>query len=206
MHIDHVVLIASNAEAKTAELRERFGLGAERGMFYPRAGTRHWFMPLLPPQGLEVLEIEDREAASTYADGQHMLACEARGGGVFSWCVLVDDLESVSARLGIEIFDYTLPQPDGTLRGWRAVSGPPNLPFFIDYPNNGDRAGRFRAIYDRVGHTSSPTRFNGLTISGSEQEHRDWLGPNDLPLEFVNGRLGVVEARVETAWGEAVIR
>lgn len=199
-------MLVANAAAKTTELRNQFGLGSERGMFYPRAGTRHWFMPLLPPQGLEVLEIEDREAALTSSDGENVLAVEARGGGLFSWCVLVDDLESVSDRLGIAIFDYTLPQPDGTLRGWRTVSGPPNLPFFIDYPNNGDRHGRFRAMYERAAHTSAPTHFSGLTISGSPAEHRDWLGPNELPLQYVAGDLGVVEARIATARGEAVIR
>jgi hypothetical protein len=206
MQIDHVAMLAADAESKTAELRKRFGLGSERGMYYPRAGTRHWFVPFLPPQGLEVLEIEDREAAHNTGDGKSVLACEARGFGLFSWCVFVDDLESVSERLGIEIFDYTLSQADGTLRGWRAVSGPANLPFFIDYPNNRDRAGRFLAKYEQVGHTSAPTRFSGLTISGSEAEHRDWLGQNDLPLLFTAGDLGVIEARIETAWGEAVIR
>jgi len=134
-----------------------------------------------------------------------VLACEARGFGLFSWCVLVDDLDDVARRLGIEIFDYTLVQPDGTLRGWRAVSGPPNLPFFIDYPNNGDRAGRFRAAYERVGHSSEPIGFSELTISGSAREHRDWLGPHGLPLRFVAGELGVVEARIATRRGDAVL-
>ena len=206
MQIDHVAMLASSAEAKTEELREQFGLGAERGMYYPRAGTRHWFVPLLPPQGLEVLEIEDREAAENGPDGKAVLDCEARGGGLFSWCVLVDDLEAVSRRLRIEIHDYTIAQPDGTLRGWRTVSGPPHLPFFIDYPNNGDRDGRFRAMYDRAGHTSAPTRFSRLTISGSAREHRDWLGPHDLPLRFAPGRRGVVVAQITTAEFEAVIR
>jgi hypothetical protein len=129
-----------------------------------------------------------------------------RGFGLFSWAVLVDDLESVSVRLGIPISDYTLAQPDGTLRGWRTVSAAPNLPFFIDYPNNGDRPGRIRAMYERAGHASAPTRISGVRIAGSEAEHRDWLGPNNLPLQFVDGDVGVVEARIETAWGEAVIR
>jgi len=206
MQIDHVAMLAADAQSKTVELRERYGLGAERGMYYPRAGTRHWFIPLLPPEGLEVLEIEDRAASRNTADGLNVLAVEARGFGLFSWCVLVDDLESISKRLGIEIFDYTLPQPDGTLRGWRTVSGPPHLPFFIEYPNNGDRAGRFMAKYESVGHSRAPTRFAGLTISGSQAEHREWLGPHELPLQFVPGEVGVVEARIDTAWGEAVIR
>ncbi len=206
MLIDHVALLAADAASKTAELRAQLGLGAERGMYYPRAGTRHWFVPLQPPQGLEVIEIENREAAQNGPDGQAVLACETRGFGLFSWCVLVDDLDAIALRLGIDIHDYTLAQADGTLRGWRTVSGAAHLPFFIDYPNNGDRAGRFRAMYERAGHTSAPTEFARLRISGSEREHREWLGPHDLPLDFIAGRMGLVEARIATAWGDAVIR
>ncbi len=206
MRIDHVAMLVPDAREATAELRRRYGLGAERGMFYERAGTRHWFVPLEPPQGLEVLEIEDRNAALQGPDGQAVLDCEARGFGLFSWCVLVDDLERVSERLGISIFDYTVPHRDGTLRGWRTVSGPRHLPFFIDYPNNGDRPGRFRELYERVGHESAPTSFSELTISGDPQEHLEWLGPNDLPLRFEPDQRGVVEARIATRGGQAIIR
>ncbi len=132
-------------------------------------------------------------------------ARELRGFGLFSWWVLVDDLDGTAARLGLELDDYTLPQPDGTLRGWRTAGGRPDLPFFIDYPRNGDRAGRLRAMYDRVGHTSAPSHFAGLTISGSEAEHAEWLGPHALPLRFVPGQRGVVEARIATAWAEVVL-
>jgi hypothetical protein len=175
-------------------------------MFYERAGTRHWFVPLEPPQGLEVLAIEDRDAALRGPDGSAVLASEARGFGVFSWCVLVDDLERVSDRLGIPIFHYTLPQPDGTLRGWRTVSGPSHLPFFIDYPNNGDRSGRLRAMYERVGHTSGPLGFSMLTVRGTAREHQEWLGPHELPLRFEPGQQGVIEARIATRRGEVVIQ
>jgi hypothetical protein len=206
MLIDHIAMLVPDARRVTSQLRRRFGLGAIRGMYYERAGTRHWFVPLEPPQGLEVLEIEDRAAALRGPDGRAVLDCEARGFGLFSWCVLVDDLDNVSRRLRIPIHDYTLPQPDGTLRGWRTVSGPPHLPFFIDYPNNGDRAGRLRAMYERVGHESSPVAFTELTVSGTPEEHLEWLGPHELPLQFQPGKLGLVEARIATQRGEAVIR
>lgn len=205
MVIDHVVMLVDDAQRATRELREQHGIGSERGMYFPLAGTRHHFVPLEPPQGLELLTIEDREAAASSNAGRSVLACEARGFGLFSWCVLVDDLEAVAARVGVEIFDYTLPQPDGTLRGWRSVSGSPNLPFFIDYPNNGDRPGRFRAAYERVGHASRPTAISELTISGSPAEHREWLGPHELPLRFVPGDLGVVEARIATGRGDVTL-
>jgi hypothetical protein len=51
----------------------------------------------------------------------------------------------------------------------------------------------------------TPTHVSGLTISGSEREHRDWLGPHELPLRFVDGVRGVCEARIATAAGAVVI-
>jgi hypothetical protein len=205
MVIDHVAMLVPDATRTAKELRREYGLGSEQGAYLPLAGTRGYNVPLTPPAHLEFHAIEDRERAEATEAGRIVLACEAVGFGLFSWSVLVDDLEAVADRLSIDIFDYTIPHGDGTLRGWRAVSGPPHMPFFIDYPNNGDRIGRWRAMYDRVGHSSAPTDFLELTVGGSESEMRDWLGPHDLPLRFVGGRQGIREARIGTADGEVVI-
>ena len=198
-------MLVPDAARTAEELRSKHGLGCEQGAYLALAGTRGYNVPLQPPAYLEFHAIENREVAESTSAGRIALAREAAGFGVFSWSVRVDDLTAVSARLGIEIFDYTVPHGDGTLRGWRAVSGPPHLPFFIDYPNNGDRVGRWQAMYERVGHSCAPTTFSRLTISGSESEMRDWLGPNELPLRFVSGNQGICEARIATADGEVVI-
>jgi Glyoxalase-like domain len=203
--VDHVVLLVRDAASSADDLRDWHGLGSERGPFLPFAGTRGYNLPLRPPAYIEILAIEDRLAARSSESGRRALACQAAGGGLLAWAVLVDDLEAVSGRLGLEIFDYTIPHGDGTLRGWRAVSGPARLPFFIDYPNNGDRLGRWQAMYDRVGHTCAPTCFTELTISGSEREMAEWLGPNDLPLRFVDGSRGLFQARFATALGEVTL-
>jgi hypothetical protein len=205
MVIDHVVVLAPDAADAARDLRRDRGLGSERGPSLPLAGTRGYIVPLRPPAYLEVLAIEDRHTAAESESGRRALACEAAGFGLLAWSVLVDDLEAVSERLGITIFDYTIPHGDGTLRGWRAVSGPPHLPFFIDYPNNGDRLGRWRAMYDRVGHTCAPSGFSELIISGSETEMTNWLGPHDLPLTFLPGRQGIREARIATLRGDVVV-
>jgi hypothetical protein len=205
MLIDRVVMLVPDAAATATELRSRHGLGCEEGPYLAIAGTRGYNVPLEPPAYLEFHTIENREVAAATEAGRIALACEAAGFGVFSWSVRVDDLDAVSERLGIEIFDYTIPHGDGTLRGWRAVSGAPHLPFFIDYPNNGDRVGRWRAMYDRVGHSCAPGGFSELTVSGSESEMRDWLGPHQLPLRFVGGPKGIRGARIATADGEVVI-
>jgi hypothetical protein len=205
MIIDHVVAIVPDAEVAATELRDRHGLGSERGPYLPFAGTRGFNVPLMPPAYIEVLAIENREVAQTSESGRRALACEAAGCGLLAWAVLVDDLDAISERLGIEIFDYTIPHGDGTLRGWRAVSGAPHLPFFIDYPNNGDRLDRWQAMYDRVSHACTPSAFSELTISGSASEMSDWLGRDDLPLRFVAGHDGIKEARIATTRGDVVI-
>jgi hypothetical protein len=205
MVIDHVVMLVPDAERTARELRNEYGLGCERGPYLAIAGTRGHNVPLEPPAYLEFHTIEDRQVAEGTEAGRIALACEAAGFGLFSWSVRVDDLDSVSERLGIEIFDYTTEHGDGSLRGWRAVSGPPHLPFFIEYPNNGDRVGRWQAMYDRVGHSCAPAGFSELTISGSESEMSDWLGSHDLPLRFVGGRQGIREARIATADRDLVI-
>lgn len=203
--IDHAVSVVPDAAGSVKALRDRHGLGSEQGPYLPFAGTRGYNVPLKPPAYVEVLAIEDRDAAAKSDSGRGALACEARGGGLLQWAVLVDDLEATSSRLGIEIFDYTITHGDGTLRGWRAVSGPAHLPFFIDYPNNGDRVGRWQAMYARVGHSCAPRGFAELTISGSETEMRGWLGSHDLPLRFIDGREGIRAARIATALGDVVL-
>lgn len=203
-------LLVPDATVAARELRKQHGLGSERGPYLPFAGTRGYNVPLIPPAYVEILAIEDRAAAESSKSGRDALACEAAGFGVLAWSVLVDDLKAISQRVGREIFDYTIPHEDGTLRGWRSVAKRddtfrPSFPFFIDYPNNGDRLARWQAMYDRVGHTTAPTGFSELTISGSRDELTEWLGPHELPLRFVPGDEGLVEVRISTAAGEVVL-
>lgn len=69
-------------------------------------------------------------------------------------------------------------------------------------PNNGDRTGRWRAIYERVGHSCAPGRFSELAVGGSRDELDEWLGPHDLPLRFVDGPPGIAAVRIATADGD----
>jgi hypothetical protein len=205
--VDHVALLVSDIDSARAELREAHGLGSADGGYLALAGTHSYMVPLAPPAYLELHAITDRDVARTTESGRRVLACEANGFGFIAWAVLVDNLDEVSGRLGIDVFDYTIPHPDGTLRGWRAVSGPDYLPFFVDYPRNGDRTGRLQAVYDRAAHSCAPTGFSALTVSAPEDELSEWLGRgHDLPLRVVGGRDGVVEATIATSRGDVVVR
>jgi hypothetical protein len=197
--IDHIVMLVPDVEEAVTALRSRFGLGSESGPYHQFAGTRSRMVPLQPPTYLELLTIEDREAARVTEAGRRVLACEAAGFGFLGWAVRVDDLDEVSRRLGIPVFDHTIPRDDGTLRGWRSVTGPAHLPYFIDYPNNGDRIGRWRAMYERAGHTSSPGDVLELTVGLSEDELTGWLGPNSLPIRFAAGDVGIQRVEIQAA-------
>jgi hypothetical protein len=205
VEIDHVVMLVPDADEAARHLRASHGFGSEQGPYHDFAGTRSHSVPLKPPSYLEFLTIENRAVAEATEPGRIAIQCEARGFGLFAWAVLVDDLAAHSRRLGIEIIDRTLPHSDGTLRGWRTITGPQHFPFLIDYPNNGDRVGRWKAMYDRVGHTSSPGGFVKLIVGGRASELDEWLGPNDLPLRLVDGRAGIQAAQIATASGVATI-
>jgi hypothetical protein len=198
--VDHVCWLVPEPQQAVAVLQE-VGLGFERGMFYERAGTQHYNVWLRPPQYLEFLHIADRAMAGLGDVGPDVLLAEERGQGLFAWAVHVPNLEAVSLRLGIQIDDYTLEQPDGTFRGWRTVSGPSHLPFFIDYPNNGNRSERLRTFYERCGHRSLPGGFGRLFIAGDEAEMNDWVGPNAMNMEFSRGGGGLYAVEIQTAAG-----
>jgi hypothetical protein len=206
LSIDHVTSVVEDPVAACDELRETYGLGSERSGYLAYAGARSWLVPLRPPSYLEFLSVEDEEAAQRSAVGRQLLDRRKDGGGLVAWSVLVEDLTRVSERLGIPIFDYTKVDDDGVMRGWRSVSGPPHLPFFIEYGGLEARAVRLRDLYTRVGHRTAPIAFSRLTISGSESELFEWLGPHQLPLHVVSGNAGLVEARIATAEGEIVLR
>jgi hypothetical protein len=65
MVIDHIVMLVEDAVEAAKELRNRHGLGSERGPYQPFAGTRNHMVPLTPPSYLEFLTIENRKAAET---------------------------------------------------------------------------------------------------------------------------------------------
>jgi hypothetical protein len=206
MTIDHVTSVVEDPVDACNQLREAHGIGSERSGYLDYAGARSWLVPLRPPSYLELLSIEDEAAARMSTAGRQLLNRLDTGGGLVAWSVLVDDLTRVSERLDIPIFDYTKTDDHGVVRGWRSVTGPPHLPFFIEYGGADARAVRLRDIYARVGHRAAPTAFSQLTISGSENEILEWLGPHRLPLRYVSGRNGLIEARIATSTGGVVIQ
>jgi hypothetical protein len=188
--IDHLCWLVKDATAARSRLRAEHGLGTEQGSFFADHGTQHHNVPLSPPQYLELAEITGEPDSWT-------THCRDSGVPVLGWAVLVADLEQHAERLGQAIRDRTLAQTDGTLRGWRCVVGPRHLPFFIDYPNNGDRSGRWEAMRERVGHDRQPGMITRLQLEQDADELAEWLGPHDLPLDLRPGSRGAVALDIE---------
>ena len=193
MQVDHVCWLVEDSAVAEAALRA-VGLGSVPGVFYAHSGTQHWTVPLAFPQYVEHLTLVDPSAPHAPVRD-----------GLFSWAVLVDDLEAVSVRHGLEIADFTVPQADGTLRGWRSVTGPAHLPFFIDYPRNGDRAARWDVLREQAGHDVVAGGFTRLVVEGDAGELSDWLGPHDLPVVVVPGERGLVSTEVATNRGPVTL-
>ena len=204
MLVDHVTYVSPDAARMAAELRERHGLGTERNGYLPHIGCRSWSVPLTPPSYLEILEAENRDAAAATPLGRSILDLADVGGGLIAWCVVSEDVDEVAARVGVTPYDGLTEGVYGTLR-WRTVTGPEHLPFFITYDDDGARAGRLAARYDRVAHDSAPTQFSRIDVGGGPAEYDAWLGPHDLPLRFVEGPPGLRAVAIATTRGEVEI-
>jgi hypothetical protein len=203
--VDHVTYVSPDAAAMAADLRERHGLGTERNGYLPHVGARSWSVPLAPPSYLEILEVETPDVAAGSPLGRSLLDVRDAGGALVAWCVVADDLAAVAARTGIAPYDGMTEGVYGTL-GWHTVSGPAHLPFFIVYDDDGARAGRLAARYERVAHDSAPTRFSRIDVAGDPAELDAWLGPHDLPVRHVDGPPGLVSVTIATARGDVEVR
>src|ERR1700691_5323526 len=111
--IDHVTSVVEDPTEARRHLLDVYGIGSERSSYLTYAGARSWIAPLLPPSYLELLSIEDEDVAESSAVGRQLLERRRGGGGVIAWSILVKDLETVSERVGISIFDYTKRDHDG---------------------------------------------------------------------------------------------
>jgi hypothetical protein len=203
--LDHVTLVAAPGDDVGARLLAERGLGSFAGGYLDHLGARSHAVPLAPPHYLEWLVLDDPAVAAATPTGRQVLAAHDAGGGVLALTVLARDIDAVSARVGVPVYEGTTRiEATGTLRRWRTVTGPPHLPIFIAYDGAEARLERWRGAYAGVGHTCAPGGFTRIEAGGSAAELADWLGPHDLPIVVVDGPPGIRAAHVATANGTVV--
>jgi len=118
MRIDHVVLATRDIEATADRLLRDHGLGAMPGGDHVDWGTGNSIVPAGTAY-LEVMGIRDLEKARTTPVGQWVLSLTAEGQRLAAVCVSSDDLDGVSARLGLTAAPARRVRPDGTTVSWR---------------------------------------------------------------------------------------
>ena len=208
MRIDHIIIVADDADRVLRELRD-LGLGAhDQGQFN---GVLSWVVPMASGQYLEVVSVDDANP-----DGAEAVWLRERtlpGCRFAAWAVEVPSLDVVAARLGRTV--ETGPSFDDKGPSWHYIDSPPHqalLPFFITYRWTGAsgqtaeaRAWRERWLAEAE-HAVTPLEIAGIDLVGDGDELGRWLDA-DLPVSVQPGQPARLEAvKVLTTDGEIVFR
>lgn len=143
--IDHLVIACTDLDAAAEELREQLGLEVTAGGRHPDAGTRNRIAWLADGSYLELIGVEDREAAAGTKVGAAVLrALDDHGGGLVTFALAADELDLT--LLGLQAAGSSLSEPvhgsrrrdDGELVTWSvsfpsADLGPGTVPFVIQH-------------------------------------------------------------------------
>jgi len=199
VEIDHVVLAVTDLEHSGRVLEERHGLRSTMGGSHARWGTANRIVPL-GTSYVELITVEDEEAARREAFGRMILDSSTDAGSLVGWAVRTDDLDGIAARLRLTVDPGSRARPDGSEVRWRLAGldeavREPCLPFFIEWAPGSEHPGR--ALAEQSGEIES------VTLSGDDLRVSAWLGSHELPLELVPGEPGVRGARVVTADGRS---
>ena len=144
--IDHLVIAVPDLDASAAELGDALGLAFTAGGSHPGAGSANRIAFLGEPY-LELIAIEDEAAARERPIGAAAIRALDGGGGLATYALLDDELETTVAELRANGSRLAEPQhgsrrrPDGeTVEWWTATLdrlGPDQPPFLIRHAHVG---------------------------------------------------------------------
>lgn len=137
--IDHLVIACADPDAAAAQLEATLGIVAEGGGSHPGAGTWNRIAWLADGSYLELIGIDDADAARAHPVGAAALSALDEGpGGFATFALVADDLERTVAVLQASGSSVSEPRygsrarPDGeTVEWWTAV---PETPLAPDAP------------------------------------------------------------------------
>jgi len=188
--------------------RERYGFGVIDGGHFPD-GLHNRVIPLANGQYLEILGISDPKLAG----GVWLSHLIDQGVHIVGWGVQPENLDEVSARLGISPHGGgigTEGETDDLPEMWRYVADPDEnqifLPFFIQYSRNRGNE-EYLKWMKQTDHEVEPLEISWIEISGDADQLNEWLGSHDLPIRAIEdgGRPRIVRLGIRTASGEIAI-
>jgi hypothetical protein len=205
--LDHVILAVGDLDSAAARLLDEHGLDSVSGGRHEGLGTANRIVPLGDTY-LELIGVDDRDAATRNPFGRTVLRFAEDGDGPFAWAVATDDIAMRAKRIGAELIAGSRTRPDGTELRWRMAGlegsmADRSLPFFLQWDGPPDEHPGRTPVEHRVD-------VNGITeleVAGQKTKIRNRLGGEDLPLRVVKGeRPGPVSVTIATAEGEIVLR
>jgi len=144
--IDHLVIAVPDLDAASAELEQALGLAFTAGGRHPGAGTENRIAFLGEPY-LELIAVDDPDAARQRPIGQAALRALDAGGGLATYALLDDALEVTVAELRAndsaigEATPGSRERPDGERVAWATATferlGPDRPPFLIRHTATG---------------------------------------------------------------------
>ena len=159
--IDHLVIACPDPNAAAAELESALGLSAHGGGRHQGAGTFNRIAWLADGSYLELIGVDDAEAARRSPVGAAALATlDAHGAGLAAWALRDDELELTVGGLPEGAFGPVLhgsrTRPDGEKVEWWAAFpetslGPGAAPFLIQHAYTGSEWGR-AALAERAAY------------------------------------------------------
>jgi hypothetical protein len=205
--LDHVILAVADLDVAAADLLGTHGLDSVFGGRHEGLGTANRIVPLGETY-LELIGVDDPDAASTNPFGRGVLASTRDGDGLFAWAAATDDIAMRAKWIGSDVTAGLRVRPDGTELRWRMAGlagsmADRSLPFFIQWDSLADEhPGR-----TPVAHRVDVKGITELEVAGQKTKVRNRVGGEDLPLRVVRGeRPGPVSVTIATAEGEIVLR
>jgi len=177
VHIDHVIYATSDLDEAARRIEAELGLRSVEGGRHEGLGTHNRIVPLGAGY-LELMAVVDSEqGASSELAGLLQARIAAAKEGLLGWCVAVDDIEAVAARLGTPITPIKREGLSARLTGLAEALREPFLPFFIS---------RDPGVPD-PGAAGAAGGISWIEVVGDAGRLETWLGNSKLPVRIVGG-------------------
>ena len=122
-------------------------------------------------------------------------------------CLATDEIESVAARVDLEVVPGSRTLPDGQVVAWRGagIDDPartPDLPFFIAW----DVPEALHPGATPIEHPCGATGIDWVEIDGDQARFTRWVDGAPLPVRLHAGAPGVRAVSLRTPGGPLVWR
>jgi hypothetical protein len=195
--IDHLVIATADPDAAATELESSLGVTVAGGGRHPGRGTFNRIAWLADGSYLELIGVDDADAARADAIGAAVLrTLEAHDGGLATWALREDAIEGASAALSVlgsfgPAVHGSRTRADGEMVEWwtsvpRRDLAPDSTPFLIEHAATGAEWGQAataeRARY--VHPIGSPVALARLDIATADPPSTAATIHEDLGLDF----------------------